>query len=204
MTQRGVRKQRTFFNDGDYQCYLDFAVELLTEIDIKLWAYCLMPNHIHAVVVPSCGDSMSSFFAKLHRRYARRTNAINDWSGHLWQERFFSVAMDEPHTLAAMRYVEMNPVRSGLVRHPEDWPWSSAGANLGQRDDRLVSRDDTRDVVPDWRGYLGRRENPQEVDELRRQTRVGRPEGTEAFIEGIERATGRDVRKRRKRKAQKR
>ena len=131
VTQRGVRRQRTFFDAADYQAYLDLAFELLDEWPITFWAYCLMPNHIHAVVVPDDKDGLSKYFAVLHRRYARRTNLRHDWHGHLWQKRFFSVAMEETHAITALRYVEANPVRAGLCESPPDWRWSSAQANLG-------------------------------------------------------------------------
>ena len=198
VTQRGVRRQTTFFDDSDYRAYIALAHELLVDVDMDIYAYCLMPNHIHAVVVPFNPKVVSSFFATLHRRYARRTNARNDWRGHLWQERFYSVAMAEPHALAAMRYVELNPVRAGLVRAPEDWPWSSARVNLGLSSDPLVKRDKTHDLISDWRGYLGQNVEDNELDALRKQTRIGKPLGDEAFLDLLEAQTGRRLRRKKR------
>ncbi|MDJ0748037.1 MAG: transposase [Woeseiaceae bacterium] len=195
VTQRGVRRQTTFFDDDDYRAYLALANELLAGANMVFYAYCLMPNHVHAIVVPYDLKVVSSFFATLHRRYARRTNARNDWRGHLWQERFYSVVMAEPHALAAMRYVELNPVRAGLVAAPEDWPWSSARSNLGMSSDPLVNREDTCGLISDWRAYLQQNTGGNELEALRKQTRIGKPIGDEAFLDLLEEQTGRRLRR---------
>ena len=197
VTQRGVRRQTVFFEESDYKTYLRLAVELLDGSDLSFWAYCLMPNHIHAIVVPGESASLAKFFAQLHRRYARRTNKKHEWRGHLWQERFFSVPMDEAHTIAAMRYVELNPVRAGLCEAAHEWMWSSARGNLGYISDPLVDKGANGSLVGNWREYLNRAEDSRQLDELRRLTRVGRPGGNDTFVESIELKSGRVVRKRR-------
>lgn len=197
VTQRGVRKQTTFFDDADYRAYLRLAVDLADDWSVTFWAYCLMPNHVHAVVVPRHKNGLSKYFAALHQRYARRTNVRHDWQGHLWQKRFYSVVMDEPHAIAAMRYVELNPVRAGLCLRPEEWPWSSARGNLGLAIDPLVDRTDSVNVVSDWDEYLKVRESAEDLTRLRHQTDTGRPDGGDQFMESIESRTGRRVRKRR-------
>ena len=202
VTQRGVRRQPTFFDDLDYKSYLGLAVELKKDHAIEFWAYCLMPNHIHAVVVPRDSDCLSKYFAILHRRYAWKTNRRHDWIGHLWQKRFFSVVMDEPHTVAALRYVEQNPVRAGLCESAEDWPWSSTRGNLGLSDDPLIVREATKALVHDWKNHLSWCGDPT-IKEIRKQTSTGRPEGNSQFLDQIERLTGRRVRKRRAGRKQK-
>ena len=197
VTQRGVRRQRTFFDETDYRAYLWLALELAGDWPVTFWAYCLMPNHVHAVVVPEQPDSLSKYFAILHRRYARRTNLRHEWRGHMWQKRFFSVVMDEPHCLTALRYVEMNPVRAGICRKPEEWPWSSARANLGYVADPLIDRSRTRSIVTNWQSFIAEEEDADAVEQLRQQTGTGRPDGNEAFLTSIESCTGRLVRKRR-------
>jgi putative transposase len=196
VTQRGVRRQQTFFDDADYESYLDLAIEMKNDLPVQFWAYCLMPNHVHAVVVPGDDDSMSRYFAILHRRYARQTNQRHDWLGHLWQKRFYSVVLDEPHAIAALRYVEQNPVRAGLCNSPEDWLWSSARGNLGLVNDPLVERAPTKRLVPDWRSLLAS-SNANRVQDIRRQTGTGRPDGDSRFLDDIERLSGRSVRKKR-------
>lgn len=197
VTQRGVRRQTTFFDDVDYQAYVDLAAGLLIDFSIEIWAYCLMPNHIHAVVVPHDEKSMSAFFARLHQQYARRTNLRQEWSGHLWQKRFYSVVLDERHTYAAMRYVELNPVRGGISRKAADWRWSSARGNLGLVEDPIVLRDQTRPIIGDWKSYLDEPDDEERLMGLRRQTATGRPDGNDRFIDELESATGRRIRKQR-------
>jgi len=197
VTQRGVRRETVFFEDSDYIQYLSLAAELLDHSDLSFWAYCLMPNHIHAIVVPGKRAGLAKFFAPLHRRYARITNKKHDWRGHLWQERFYSVVMDEAHTVAAMRYVEMNPVRAGLCESAHEWRWSSARGNLGYVADPLLDESSACNLIGSWREYLGMEEDERELNDLRRLTRIGRPDGDEAFVESIELKSGRVVRKRR-------
>jgi putative transposase len=114
VTQRGVRRQQTFFDDTDYRAYIELIKELKLAAGVDIWAYCLMPNHVHLIAVPKAEHGLATLFGTAHHRYAKRVNAIHDWRGHLWQERFYSVVMNESHSLAAMRYVELNPVRAGL------------------------------------------------------------------------------------------
>ena len=196
ITQRGVRRQTTFFDALDYQNYVRLAASLLRESSLEILAYCLMPNHIHAVVVPQRADSLALFFGKLHKRYAQQTNSRYEWTGHLWQNRFGSVVMDEQHTLTALRYVELNPVRSGLVEKPERWAWSSSRGNLGLLDDPLIPRRGALKIVPSWAEYLSTREDESALKQLRQQTGTGRPSGGPAFIEEIESITGRRIRRR--------
>lgn len=196
VTQRGVRRQQTFFDDTDYSTYLRLAARLLADWPVEFWAYCLMPNHVHAVVVPKTDGCLSKFFAILHRRYAYRTNRRHEWLGHLWQRRFYSVVMDEPHTIAALQYVEQNPVRAGLCDLPEEWPWSSARGNLGLLDDPLIERAATKRLIPDWRHHLTVSDS-RRTKAIRHQTETGRPGGSSRFLDDIEKRTGRHVRKRR-------
>mgnify|MGYP001812562318 CR=1 FL=1 len=196
VTQRGVRRQTTFFDDSDYRRYLAIAEALLQEASLEIWAYCLMPNHIHAVVVPRTKDSLASFFGKLHKKYAQITNFRYEWSGHLWQNRFYSVVMDDLHTRVAMRYVERNPVRSGLVSHPENWRWSSARGNLRLKDDPLIPGRPALRVIPNWSEYLSGPERDGDLRSLRASTGTGRPTGRDEFIQMLEATSGRTIRKR--------
>jgi putative transposase len=196
VTQRGVRRQKTFFDALDYRNYQCLAETLLRESTLEILAYCLMPNHIHAVVVPERPDSLALFFGRLHKQYAQRTNLKYEWTGHLWQNRFGSVVMDEQHTLTALRYVELNPVRSGLAQKPEQWPWSSSRGNLGLVDDPLIPGRGALGIVPSWNRFLSTSENDDDINQLRRQTWTGRPTGTKRFIDSIESMTGRRVRPR--------
>ena len=195
ITQRGVRRQTTFFDEHDYRRYVRLAAELLSNSSIEILTYCLMPNHIHAVVIPKEETSLAAFFGPLHKIYAQHTNLRYEWAGHLWQARYYSVPMNEGHTLTAMRYVELNPLRSGLELAPQDWPWSSARGNLGLVDDPLIPGRPALGVVSDWGTYLSAPEADGAVNRLRVQTNTGRPTGDHAFIHKIESLTGRQIRK---------
>ena len=194
ITQRGGRKQQTFFEESDYAAYLRRLRERLVEVEISIWAYCLMPNHVHFVAVPRTEDALSKLFGHVHAQYARAINKAHEWQGHLWQERFFSTVMDEPHTMAAMRYVEQNPVRAGLCGRPDEWLWSSTRAHLGLADDPLVDLKATERVVDDWAEYLERAADPGIQQKIRSATRTGRPAGGSVFVEMLEEVTGKSIR----------
>ena len=132
------RRQPTFFRPEDYQAYLDLMAAACIEHGLEVWAWCLMPNHVHLVVVPDAPESLAVGIGRAHWRYTRAINFRENWRGYLWQGRFSSCPMDGPHTLAAARYVERNPVRAGLVAQAWDWPWSSAAA---PRSIRRISTD---------------------------------------------------------------
>lgn len=107
-------------------------------MDVKVWAYCLMPNHVHLIVVPRSEDGLRKAIGEAHRRYTRHINFREKWRGHLWQGRFSSFPMDEAYLLTAARYVELNPVRARLVQNPSDYPWSSTQAHISRKNDILV------------------------------------------------------------------
>jgi putative transposase len=138
VTQRGNRRTRTFFEEDDYALYKSLLSEAAQKAEAEIWCYCLMPNHVHMIIVPSDGDGLRRTFADAHRRYTGYVNARMRVTGHLWQGRFGSVVMDEGHLANAVRYVSLNPVRARLVERATDWPWSSVAAHLFGKDDELV------------------------------------------------------------------
>src|SRR5687768_10528102 len=154
-TQRGNRRERVFFEDGDYALYLDLLSEAAARARVAIWAYCLMPNHVHIVAVPGDGDGLRRTFRTVHRHYTGYINARMRVTGHLWQGRFSSVAMDEAHLVSALRYVALNPVRARLVERAEDWPWSSARAHLAGKSDAFVLVEPALDRVGDFSAFLG-------------------------------------------------
>ena len=135
VTQRGNRRQQTFFCDEDYESYLQLMAQFCKAHQVEIWAYCLMPNHVHLIAVPQSADGLRRAIGEAHRRYTRMVNFREGWRGHLWQGRFASFVLDEPYLLTAARYVELNPVRAGLVNTPRQYRWSSAAAHLRGRDD---------------------------------------------------------------------
>jgi len=196
VTQRGNRRMQTFFREKDYQEYLRLMAEWCSKWGVAVWAYCLMPNHVHLVLVPETAEGLHCAVSEAHRRYTRYINFREGWRGHLWQGRFGSFVMDEPHLLTAMRYIELNPVRAGLAKRPEDYAWSSARAHLSGRNDALVKVEPMLSMIGDWASYLAMDVDEEERAALRRHERTGRPLGTPGFIEALEKRLGRPLRKR--------
>ena len=196
VTQRGNRRMKTFFCSEDYRAYLELLAEAKAEAGAAVWAYCLMPNHVHLVVVPEQKDSLARLFRCVHRHYSRRINFREQWRGHLWQERFHSFVMDERYLLATVRYTELNPVRARLSVNPGDWPWSSARAHFEGRDNAVVSVQPMLERVADWGRYLSEAASDEESDIIRRCASTGRPAGDELFVQQLEGLTGRELKKR--------
>jgi putative transposase len=196
VTQRGCRRQRVFFSPDDYRLYIRLMAERCSHHAVDIWAYCLMPNHAHLIAVPVHESGLRRAIGEAHRRYALEINSRENWTGHLWQERFSSCPMDERYLVAATRYVELNPVRSGLVRSPQDWPWSSAIPHLSGKDDKLVRVRPLLDLVGDWKEFL--KDDSAERDLIRKHARTGRPLGDDAFVTECEQRTGRVLRTRRR------
>jgi putative transposase len=194
VTQRGNRRQRTFFCRDDYLRYLELMAEWCARYRVEVWAYCLMPNHVHLVAVPESGDGLRRAIAEAHRRYTTEINRREGWTGHLWQGRFASYVMDDRYTLAAARYVELNPIRAQLVAGAADYPWSSARAHLLGRDDRLVRVAPLLARVERWSSFLGQGASTEDLRSLRGHQNTGRPLGSDAFVDELERALGRVLR----------
>jgi putative transposase len=194
VTQRGNRRQTTFFRSFDFELYRQLLADSCRKEGVEVWAYCLLPNHVHLIAVPSGPQSLSRALGTAHAAYTRLINRREGWRGFLWQGRYFSTPMDEPYLLSASRYVLMNPVRAGLVDHAPDWPHSSLALHLGTRADDLVAAEGLGDRIADWGGFLSVAASWSECDRLRRFTARGAPLGDDRFLESLEARTGRTLR----------
>jgi putative transposase len=186
ITQRGNRRMPTFFRDEDYQAYIELMREWCLKCHVAIWAYCLMPNHIHLIAVPESDDGLRRGIGEAHRRYSRMINLRENWRGHLWQGRFSSFPMDENYLLATARYIEMNPVRARLAQEPQSWRWSSARAHFAGMDDRLVKVSPLLEMAGDWRLFLSSGAEEEQMNNIRRHERTGRPLGSNGFVEKLE------------------
>jgi putative transposase len=182
-----------FFEEGDYSYYLHLMRNAARESKTAIWAYCLMPNHVHFIAVPTEPDGLRKLFADAHRRYTSVLNARHDWTGHLWQGRFSSVAMDARHLMAAVRYVTLNPVRAGLAPRAEDWRWSSARAHLDGRSDGVVDPSPVLERTGDFAAYLGQDEDIGAIEALKRSYSTGRPVGADSWLQSLSAQTGRNL-----------
>jgi putative transposase len=194
VTQRGNRRQATFLVEEDYAAYLAMLGEWCGRCGVEVWAYCLMPNHVHLIVVPESEDGLRRGLGEAHRRYTRRVNFREGWRGHLWQGRFASFPMDNRHLMRAARYVELNPVRAKLCRVAWRWPWSSAAAHIAGKDDALVRVKPLLERTGDWREFLSEGLEVNDAELFRRHERTGRPLGEASFLERIEKRLGRILR----------
>jgi len=188
IVQRGNRRLDVFFSDDDRLAYIELLKNACRRFGVQIWAYCLMTNHAHFIAVPKKADSLARCFSDAHVRYTRLINKREGWKGHLWQARFGSSVLDEEYLLAAVRYVERNPLRAGLALKPWEYAWSSAAWHMGKVEtDPLVSGDGMlRELIGDWGKYLRKDDDAEAMDVLRREVLVSRPSGTESFIKKLE------------------
>jgi putative transposase len=194
VTQRGNRRQPTFFRAFDYEVYRQLLAAQCEKESVSVWTYCLLPNHVHLIAVPETPESLARAVGEAHRQYTTIVNKREGWKGCLWQGRFASYAMDEPHLYAAARYVLMNPVRAGLADRAADWPFSSTRAHLGLDTDELVDVDGLARFISDWNDLLSESPSWSERSRLRRHENSGVPLGDEKFLGEVAAATGRDLR----------
>ena len=195
VTQRGNRRMQVFFGDADYELYLDLLSQRCRKAGVAIWSYCLMPNHVHLILTPSNPRGLGLALGETHRRYSSVVNARLRVTGHLFQARYGSVAMDETHLVAAVRYVALNPVRARMVALAQDWRWSSVRAHLAGVDDEWVQ------VAPvlqrcegDFAGLIATGPTAEAASALRAAETIGRPLGDPAFLDQVAAQIGRETR----------
>ncbi|MES9858112.1 MAG: transposase [Sedimenticola sp.] len=145
-------------------------------------------------VRPSHEDGLRATLGDAHRRYTRFINARNKWTGHLWQGRFGSVAMDEVHLAHGVRYVSLNPVRARLMKRAREWQWSSVQAHLTGKNDGLVTVKPVLERLPDFAALLESGEDEAISQQIRKAETIGRPIGSPEWLDGLEKRLGRIVR----------
>jgi putative transposase len=196
VTQRGNYGSLIFENDFDKRKYLGLISEYAYKYALSILSYCLMPNHVHFLVVPGNELSLARAFNTAHMRYAQYLNWRRGLKGHLWQGRFYSCVLDGNHLLAAARYVERNPVRAGIAKSPEGWNWSSARVHTGTENDRFgFDLDALWSLLPEvrteWKEYIHAEDEANITCAIRTNTHTGRPIGAPAFIAMLEKRLGR-------------
>jgi putative transposase len=177
--------------------YLDLLRKYFPRHLVDLAGFSLMPNHVHHAVVPALENSLAKGVGLLHNDFSRWQNIQTNKSGHLWQNRFYSNPLDEDHYWMALRYIELNPVRAGLVKFAWDWPWSSARAHVTDVDDTgLLNMELWRKRFDknQWREFLLEGVGlKKEINAIRQANRTGRPLGNDDFIRHLEKITGRTL-----------
>jgi len=194
VTQRGNYQQPVFETDHDFRQYLLWLKEYKEKYLLDIWAYCLMFNHVHFICVPGKDDSLARTFNTLHMKYAQYLHKKKNLRGHLWQGRFYSCILDETHLYAAVRYVENNPVRAGIVNNPEEYKWSSARGHINRGSDPLLSGEFyLAEEIEDWQGYLREQGEKVFIDNIVKSVQSGRPCGDENFVKQVEQKIGKSL-----------
>jgi putative transposase len=200
ITQRGNARQIVFSDAQDYRVYLKLLRRYSDEHKLRIWAWCLMPNHVHLLAIPETSTTLACALGSAHREYARYRNSRSASCGHLWQARFFSCPVEDRGVWPVMAYIERNPVRAGLTPAAESYQWSSARCHTASAatDSWLRTAYWCNEVnAANWRDVL--RIGLDEAsfrDRLRDATDTGRPFGSEEFAEGLERRANRTLRRR--------
>jgi putative transposase len=179
-----------FFDDADRRAYVGMLAAACARHGTACLAWCLMDNHVHLILVPGHADGLRAPLASVHTSYSQRVNRRHKLSGHLFQGRFASYAMDDRHLMAAARYIENNPVAAGRASRAEEWLWSSARAHVHGTADGLTDIAALAQHVPNWGAMLVRgleaggsaNADPAVIE---RALCTGRPVGGDAWLAGL-------------------
>lgn len=179
ITQRGNYQQKVFLGADNRKKYLAWIKKYSVKYGLSILAYCLMPNHVHFIAVPSKKDSLAKTFNAAHMCYSQYFNSRLNQHGHLWQGRFYSCVLNQSHLILAARYIERNPVRAGIVNKPWDWQWSSAASHTDRKIDELINPCELLKLVDmssfSWEKYIDTDEEESFLQNIRKHTSTGRP-----------------------------
>lgn len=206
IVQRGNNRQTCFLHESDYRLYLRLLTSACRRHLCALHAYVLMPNHVHVLLTPEIHDGVSLVVRDVGRDYVRSFNKVHQRTGTLWEGRFKSSLVDaDSYCLACYRYIELNPVRAGIVRHPAEYPWSSYRANADGAPSSLLTAhsswlalaatDNARRHA--YRAMFQEALDPHQVETLRYGLRKGLPAGCDSFKRRIEQSLSVRLRDRR-------
>ena len=188
LTQRGNRKSEVFLDTADRKFFLSLVEEHTRHHGIEVSSYCLMANHFHLIIHPETRLGLSKGMHRIDGVYAQYFNQKYQFTGHLWQDRFFACVLDNSHFWKAVRYVERNPVRSGIVSRAEAYKWSSAPAHCGLRRDPLLSEIPlAAPHIDNWSAWLAESLPEEEHRRIRQAVKRGAPYASERFIRELER-----------------
>ena len=193
ITQRGNHKQDVFFSPDDRVSYLEWLQHYSSLYKLGIIAYCLMTNHVHIVGIPRNEESISSIMQFVNMRYTQLINRNMGFDGHLWHGRYFSTALDETYLWHAIRYVEQNPVRAGMVEFAEQYQWSSASYHCGIGMNNLLYSDEAlKSFFEDWIQTLRSVPDQKITDTIRIRTQKGFPCGDSDFDRRVLDKRGKD------------
>jgi putative transposase len=188
VTQRGNLDRDVFYRPDDRKIYLERLACYSRSFRFDIQAYCLMNNHIHVIGIPRFEDSISRTVQVIQAIHTKHINKCHGWSGNLWQQHHSALPMDISHFWNALRYVEQNPVRAGILEICEDYPYSSAAFHCGLRDDNILNPDKNyTEMFDDWREQVNQLLDNETLEYLRLRTSKGLPYGDKKFLDKISR-----------------
>lgn len=203
LIQRGNNRQACFFADEDYRSYLEWLAQYAEKTGCRVHAYVLMTNHVHLLISAERAESPGALMKALGQRYVQYVNRTYQRSGTLWEGRFRSCPVQEDcYLLACQRYIELNPVRAGMVAHPAEYRWSSYRANAQGEADELVCPHpiflglgmDAAERQSAYRELFRYELDTGLVDEIRKATNGNFLLGDARFAASVAEALGRRVR----------
>jgi REP-associated tyrosine transposase len=197
ITQRGNNHQDVFYTDDDRRMYLELLKKQSKKYGLIIHGYCLMSNHVHIVATPKDPVTLARAVGLSNLMYTQYINRLYSRIGHLWQNRFYSCVLDSEHFYKALRYVERNPVRAGIVGQAWDYPWSSALVHIGAEENfDLLDLKLWRDMssTKNWQELLLAPDPKDELTTFKSHTRSGHPLVNEAKLKLLELRLGRSLR----------
>lgn len=202
VTHRGVNRADVFFCEVDRQEYLYALAHGLESSQARVHGYVLMRNHVHLLVTPLEPGGVSRLMQSVGRRYVRRVNLRLGRTGTLWEGRFKSFPVDsDRYFLNCLAYIELNPVRAGLVVRPDQYPWSSVHHHLGLRTEPWLQRHPVFEALGKsdqarmfaWRALLAASIHPEDIEAIRRHTQCERAWGADPFKQKLQSITGQSM-----------
>ena len=197
--QRGNNRDACFRDDSDYKAYLHFMREAATQYGVAIHAFVLMTNHVHILATPSTEESVSRMMQSIGRRYVQHFNYAYSRTGTLWEGRYKSTLVDtDNYLLTVYRYIELNPVRAGMVEHPADYPWSSYPYNAAGVDIKMLTPHESYLALGKtsllrqsaYRDLFQSHIPDMDINAIRFATNKSWVLGSEKFIEQFERRVG--------------
>jgi putative transposase len=195
IVQRGNNKEKVFLGRKDYEAYLSFLEKYSEKKEASILAYCLMQNHVHLLVRPTENDGLAKMMQGVTLCYTQYFNRKEGRTGRLWECRYHSTVVDgDSYLWTVSKYIENNPVRAGIAKRPEDYSYSSAKAHiLGRKDPLLKEPLFGKSDLNEYRIFIKSAEDKKIVEEIRKQTRLGKPLGDGGFLNALSERLGHNL-----------
>ncbi|MBW2650129.1 MAG: transposase, partial [Deltaproteobacteria bacterium] len=180
-----LHRQDVFHDHNDRFYYLEWARKLAEQNHVPITGYCLMTNHIHLLILPQNTDGLINFMKLLAQRYTQYFNRKYHRSGKLWENRYKLIPFDPETYYVVLKYIEMNPVRAGLVSDGATYPWSSASYHLLGKENQTIMADCLHDSIFSYKRFFYEEEVTEDLEAIRTSAQQGKAWGKPAFLEEL-------------------